>query len=148
MTKLLQKLASGMMGRDSYSEVIDLLRTLRETGSKIAIKIEGDNTVYSSVVTAFNARHQVFVVDNFNPPAPTVAFTKGRRFTISINTDDQTICLTGKYIEPLMANCDMGHQLHIPTQLEITGTEHEFDYTLAHLTDHHRNSVGDNRVTW
>ena len=135
-----------MAGQSSFSEVIEVLKTLRDSGSKVSVQIEGDKAVYSSVITAFNAKHRVFVLDNFNPPAPTLAFTRGRKFTLSISTEDQTVYLTGKYIEPLMANCDMGHQLQIPSQLEITGKEHEFDYTLAHLASTRSNTMISSRT--
>ena len=151
MTNLLQRISSitsGMVGQSSYSEVIEVLKTLRDTSSKVSIQIEGDKTVYSSAITAFNAKHRVFVLDNFTPHAPTVAFTKGRKFTVSISTEDQTISLAGIYIEPLMANCDMGHQLQIPARLEITGKEHEFDYTLAHIASIRHNTVINSRTVF
>lgn len=137
MTNLMHKLgklASGITTTGSYDDVAKVLANLKDTGNKVAVKFQGDSTSYCSSVSAFNAKHKVFVLDKMQPPAPPSAFRKGRTVTVTAGNHGQAIELESKYLEPLVANQDMGYQMKVAGRLHVVESESEFDSMLSRLS--------------
>lgn len=137
MTNLIHKLnqlASGITTTSSYDDVAEVLAKLKGSGTKVSIKFQGDSTSYSSSVSAFNAKHKVFVLDSMRPAVPSSVFRKGRTVTVTASHNGQAIELESKYLEPLVANQDMGYQMKVAGRLHVVESESEFDSMLGRLS--------------
>jgi len=64
MLDVIQKLVGGDSMSESYAEVIEVLTSLRDSHSEIAVGFAGDNSFYPSIVTAVSSRHPVMTIRN------------------------------------------------------------------------------------
>ena len=120
MTNLIHKLGelvSGITLTRTYGDVAQVLEKLKNSDSKVVIKFQGDSKSYSSSVTAFNAKHKMFVLNDMQPAVSPATFRKGRKVTITAGNNDQAIELEGKYLEPLVANEELGFQMKVTSRL-------------------------------
>jgi hypothetical protein len=137
MTNLIEKigdLASGITTTRSYEDVAEVLAKLQVSGTKVAIKFQGDSVSYSSSVSAFSAKHKVFVLDDMQPPAPPSAFRKGRTVTVTTGDKGRAIKLDSKYLEHLVPNQNLGYQMKIAGRLQVVESDIEFDPMLERLS--------------
>jgi len=130
----LGNLVSEITATHSYKEVAEVLARLKDSGTTVEIKFQGDSRSYSSSISAFNSKHKVFVLDNMNPPVPSSTFRKGRTVTVSTGNNGQSIELESKYLEPLLANQDRGYQMKVAGRLHVVESEPEFDSMLSRLS--------------
>ena len=150
MTNIMQKLgdlASGIITTNSSKDVAEVLAKLKGSGTKVEIKFQGDSRTYNSCVSAFNAKHKVFVLDNMHPPVPSSAFRKGRTVTVSTGNNGQAVELESTYMEPLLANQDMGYQMKVAGRLQVVESEPEFDSMLSRLSSANSSIHGAKRAT-
>lgn len=127
----LSSIANGLTG--AYQEVARLLDTLSKSRRKVSVKFQGDSRTYTSAITAFNAEHKIFVLDNVFPPAPVDAFSRGRMVTIVTVANGKTVKLQSKVLEPLVANQNMGFELKVTGGLSVVEAEHGADYALLQM---------------
>ncbi|MBT8145746.1 MAG: hypothetical protein KJN90_02780, partial [Gammaproteobacteria bacterium] len=104
---------------ESYAEVIEVLTSLRDNHSSIAVGFAGDNNFYPSVVTAVSAKHRVMTIRNSIPASP-AALVKDNPVTIKAQKQGRELIFESRFIEPLVADFSLGYQVTIPEQI---GTE-------------------------
>lgn len=115
LTRLMSfALKSGMT--ESYIEVLDILKNLRDAQSEVYVRFQGDNALYPSKVTALNAKHKIMVVENAAPTVP-ANLMPGRPLTITTQKQGREIILASRFLEPLTPDFSLGYQVSIPQAL-------------------------------
>jgi hypothetical protein len=117
--ELMQKLVGVDSMSESYAEVIEILNSLRDSRSEIAVGFAGDNNFYPSIVTAVSPRHQVMTIRNSIPASP-AALVKDNPVTIKALRQGRELIIESRFIEPLVADFSLGYQVTIPEKI---GTE-------------------------
>ena len=113
MNQLLRSLKSlATASSDRNREVFNKLNELRDSGGRVSLTVAGDSNTYTCRVSASNAKHKVFVVNDFSPAIPSQFMTKAKSITvITAIQDRQSIALRCQYLEPLVEKLNAGHQL-------------------------------------
>ena len=119
MLDLVQKLVKGNSMSESYVEVVDLLTTLRDSRSEVAVRFEGDSNYYPSFVTAVSPRHRVMTIRDSVPAAPS-ALMKDKEVIVKAAKQGRELTLESRFIEPLAEDFSLGYQLTIPDRLGTT----------------------------
>jgi|GEM_PF-2069721 len=104
---------------ESYAEVIEVLTSLRDNQSEIAVGFAGDNNFYPSIVTAVSSRHHVMTIRD-SIPASQAALVKDNPVTIKAQKAGRELIFESRFIEPLVADFSLGYQVTIPDRI---GTE-------------------------
>lgn len=104
---------------ESYAEVIEVLTSLRDSHSEIAVGFAGDTNFYPSIVTAVSARHHVMTIRNSVPASP-AALIKDNPVTIKAQKQGRELIFESRFIEPLVADFSLGYEVTIPDRI---GTE-------------------------
>lgn len=114
--EVIQHLLRGESVSDSYAEVIEILTTLRDSRSDIAVQFAGDNHFYPSRVTALSPQHRVMTIKDSIPAAPS-ALVKENPVTIKAAMQGRELVFESRFIEPLAPDLSLGYQVTIPEKL-------------------------------
>ena len=113
VNKLLRRLKSLATGTSDVNlEVFSKLNELKGSGGRLSLRVAGDSNAYTCRISALNANHKMLVVSDFFPSAPAGLLTKAKPVTVVVtDRDRKSITLRCKYLEPLIENLSVGHQL-------------------------------------
>ena len=113
VNNLLRRLKSLATGTSDINlEVFSKLNELKGSGGRLSLRVAGDSNAYTCRISALNANHKMLVVSDFFPSAPAGLLNKAKPVTVVVtDRDRQSITLRCKYLEPLMENLGVGHQL-------------------------------------
>ncbi len=114
--EVLQNLVRGESVSDSYAEVIEILTSLRDNRSEIAVQFAGDSHFYPSLVTAVSSQHRVMTIKDSIPAAPS-ALVKDNPIIIMAQKQGRELIFESRFIEPLAADVSLGYQVTIPEKL-------------------------------
>lgn len=130
---IFQKLGDLTSSNRDYHDVATALERLRKSGKPVTIKFKNDSRTYSTMITAFNREHRIFVLDNLFPRAAVEEFRRGRVATISSTDNYKTISLKSVCLEPLVKNQDMGFEMKVSGALDVVKFEQDYDFGLHHI---------------
>lgn len=105
---------------ENLIEVIDILNTLRASGSDIAVQVEGVDEKFNSVVRGVSPKHRVMVIDAAPPEIVLPELRRNKQMTLSTSLSGREISFRSRFLEPFLPDPRMGYQIEMP---EVLGSK-------------------------
>ena len=116
--RLLCSFALGGKKSEKYLEVIELAEYIKESSERVSLCFQNQELIYSSVVTAVNAKHGVLVIDELSSEIPSNLLKKGKIIKLHISRCGEKLSLKCQFIGELLPNGLLGYQLKLPDTIQ------------------------------
>ncbi len=120
---------------ENLIEVIDILNTLRASGSDIAVQVEGVDEKFNSVVRGLSPKHRVMVIDAAPPEIVLPELRRNKQMTLSTSLSGREISFRTRFLEPFLPDIKMGYQVEIPGFLGTTQPRGAFRVLLDEMRE-------------